>query len=335
MPLAPASYAAALLAVILVVTCDAIPQPPFSLRIEHLPVERAIGVDVQEPRFSWLLQHTRRAEVQHAYQVFISGYKSSWSWDSGKVASSQIENVLLPGVALLPDNEYVWRVKWWDSKDTVSEWSSNATFTTGLFTKKDWDGAEWIGGNTTSGVQLRTTFTLPAAASVKQARIFVVGVGYFKCELNGQLISDHELGHFTTIDQRVLYDTFDVSSSSFALGAHNAIGCTLGDGPLSGGGHVQLWKSKALLLKLSVLLSDGTRTSIVSSASEGTHAQQWWDTDGTQTNAAQLRSTSTAHSAATGGDRWVWTQGPYTKCAIFGGVSYDSRRETPGWTTGG
>ena len=45
---------------------------------------------------------------------------------------------------------------------------------------------------------------------MRRAHLHVAGLAYYKCWLNGVAVSDHELGHYTTFEQRILYDTWDV-----------------------------------------------------------------------------------------------------------------------------
>ena len=132
-------------------------------------------------------------------------------------------------------------------------------------TASDWaaSSARWLDGSTPlspmHGVQLRAAFDLRAAdaAHIRRARLSVAALAYYKCWINGQIVSDHELGHFTTFEQRVLFDTFDVtelllphiasgsapasastsatmsiSSPSASTGSFevNAVGCALGSG---------------------------------------------------------------------------------------------------------
>ena len=46
------------------------PQPPSNLRCEYLT--NPIGIDVFQPRFSWVLEHSGRGEAQTAYQVLVA-----------------------------------------------------------------------------------------------------------------------------------------------------------------------------------------------------------------------------------------------------------------------
>ena len=74
------------------------------------------------------------------------------------------------------------------------------------YTEADWEGAGWIGGGTG---QYRTPFHVKGP--VVRATAYVIGLGYYTLHLNGNQVSSHELGAFTTFDRRVLYDTLDLT----------------------------------------------------------------------------------------------------------------------------
>ena len=80
--------------------------------------------------------------------------------------------------------------------------------------------------------QYRKAFT--AKGFVARATAHVIGLGYYKLHVSGQRVSTHELGAFTTFEERVYYDSIDVSAainSGLVQGEpRQAIGVSLGDG---------------------------------------------------------------------------------------------------------
>jgi alpha-L-rhamnosidase len=118
-----------------------------NLLTEYL--ENPLGIDVQEPRFSWCLQSGRRGAYQTAYQIqvadsleaLVSGRPNVW--DSGRVASSNCTNVALPSRNLASGVRYWWRVKVWDEAGRESDFSEPAWFEMGLLNREDWEGT-WI-----------------------------------------------------------------------------------------------------------------------------------------------------------------------------------------------
>ena len=108
-------------------------------------------VDVQAPRFGWVVNDSARAEAQTAYQIIVAADEATITanqgmlWDSGKVASAQQYGVAYGGPALAKTTKYWWKVRTWNKEDHASPWSAATTFVTGFFQPTDWDhGAQWI-----------------------------------------------------------------------------------------------------------------------------------------------------------------------------------------------
>src|SRR5712691_2949173 len=96
------------------------PEPPSNLRCEYL--YNPVGIDVLQPRFSWVLGHPARGETQTAYQVLVSTRVESLKndhgdqWDSGKVMSNETAQVDYKGKPLASGQTYFWKVKYWDKE---------------------------------------------------------------------------------------------------------------------------------------------------------------------------------------------------------------------------
>ena len=64
-----------------------------NLRCEY--TQNPLGIDVREPRFSWVIEHPERGQRQTAYQILVASRKDFLDaeqgdvWDSGKVNSVQ------------------------------------------------------------------------------------------------------------------------------------------------------------------------------------------------------------------------------------------------------
>ena len=243
--------AAWLLAACIPVAAEPGPQAPTGLRCEYL--ENPMGVDVKQPRFFWVLDHTERGQAQSAYRVMVSSdpaVSSGDIWDSGKVASAKSTQVVYAGKAMESGKTYYWKVKYWDKGGVEGPWSDTARFDTGLFDKSEWKGA-WIGGKN----QLRREFAVNGR--LKRARAYICGLGYHELRINGRKVGGHVLDPaWTTYDRRVLYVTYDVTN--VLRQGPNAVGVVLGNG---------WYKSRALLLQINAELEDGSKLSFVSDAS--------------------------------------------------------------------
>ena len=287
------------------------PLAPHRLRVEYRAAPR--GVDVVSPRFSWALAHGARGQRQTACELTVRATSGAASghvvWASGKVASNRSTNVAFgASTPLTPDTAFSWRVRWWDAAGAASPWSANATFSTGLraWGEGGWAGAVWIGApNASDGAPvvnplLRHAFSLPTASRVARATAYVCGLGFYKLFLNGDKVSDHEMGQFSTFSERVYYDTHDVTAALNDGGDEHVVGVSLGPG----------WYAQAgidagppsLLFRLSVDLGDGSHVDVVSDADEGT---------------------------------WRVAPGPVTAVDIYMGETYDAAIELPGWSTPG
>ena len=95
------------------------PQVPTSLRCEYL--EDPMGIDVKQPRFSWVLEHTQRGQRQSAFHLIVSSESPADTgdmWDSGEVESAD-STVTYAGSALSDYTTYYWKVM---TKDPIGYW---------------------------------------------------------------------------------------------------------------------------------------------------------------------------------------------------------------------
>lgn len=229
---------------------------PINLLCEY--VVNPLGIDVAQPRFSWMLDHSERSQLQSAYQVLVTSKEENLDahngdkWDSSKVASEQSINILYGGSSLESGKTYYWKVRLWDKDGKVSSWSKIATFEMGLLKSEDW-GGEWIGGEDL----LRKEFTINK--DMARARVYISGLGYYELYINGD-----KVGHFvldpgwTDYKKRVLYSTYD--ATKHLRKGKNAIGIMLGNGRYI---KVYGYGSPKALLQLNIEFTDGTSESII------------------------------------------------------------------------
>lgn len=89
-----------------------------------------LGIDSTAPRFSWKLDAAdpqSRGLVQTAYQVMVAT-DSGVVWDSGKVVSNAVNQIVYAGPALASSGKYLWKTRVWDAADAVSAWSAPESF---------------------------------------------------------------------------------------------------------------------------------------------------------------------------------------------------------------
>ena len=86
-----------------------------SLRVEYH--ENPLGIDVEEPRFSWTLEGEGRNRFQTAYQLVVASTSQKlasgdWDvWDSKKVDADATNQIEFQGIPLQSGQVYYWKVK--------------------------------------------------------------------------------------------------------------------------------------------------------------------------------------------------------------------------------
>lgn len=119
-----------------------------NLTCEYL--HNPVGMDIRDPRLSWMLQSDHRGEKQTSYQVLVASTKQNLTpgkaelWDSGRLGSDQNVHVVYRGKPLKSDTTYWWKVRIWDKDSRPSDWSEPAFWSMGLTQRSDWK-ARWIG----------------------------------------------------------------------------------------------------------------------------------------------------------------------------------------------
>jgi alpha-L-rhamnosidase len=299
-----------------------------------------LGIDTPQPRFSWVLQSRRRGQMQSAYEILISSSEENLEqniadlWNSGKVMSEQSVNVPYSGRALASGQKCWWKVRCWNRAnddgidemrpyndqeileelqvERASEYSEPVAFGMGLLEESDWTG-KWIcPDEIISSPLLRKEFILEK--EIKQASVYISGLGYYELYINGEKVGDHVLDPGTTyynndqpfgLGSRVLYVTYDVTDQLQSGG--NAVGVMLGNGwysaeediPPSPSHREAYGDRPILIMQMNVEFADGHRVSVV--------------TD----------------------DTWKTCAGPVTYNDYSNGETYDARLEKLGWDTPG
>ncbi|MEO8406249.1 MAG: family 78 glycoside hydrolase catalytic domain, partial [Chitinophagaceae bacterium] len=217
--------------------------------------QNPIGVDATSPSFSWELQSSQQNVLQTAYRILVADdsllllKNIANAWDSKKIISSASIQVKYNGKPLLSTKKYYWKVIVNDNKGntasaTISNWRM------GLLSVNDWKNASWIAydilpdsnkivpaahgnGKKAWGKRkdilplLRKDFSINKP--VKNAMVFICGLGQFEMSVNGEKTGDHFLDPgWTQYSKHALYVSFDITRQ-LKQGA-NAVGVMLGNG---------------------------------------------------------------------------------------------------------
>lgn len=306
---------------------------PSHLRCEYV----TDGVDTGHPRLGWQLTSSHRGERQTAYQILVASEESLLAsnradlWDTGKVASPQSALVPYNGKPLTSALHCFWKVRAWNQEGKPSEYSPVSHWTMGLLAPSDWHG-KWIGATESTDYEpapyfrhdfvlpesrrapalpdtatppIAPTVATPATKQLKRATAYICGLGYYELHLNGKKVGDHVLDPgYTRYDRRALYVTYDVTQQ--LQPGSNTVGIVLGTG----------W--------------------------ENVHSKAVWYFDKAPWRAApkalleiRLEFTDGSTDRIVTDETWKTSPGPILYDSIYGGQTYDARRELPGWDSAG
>lgn len=133
---------------------EAVNQNTSIINLEVCHSENPLGIDEEIPTFHWQMSSTERGASQTAYQITVAKSKEdlaygNYTWDSGKMNSSDSVGICYEGQPLEPRQRYFWSVTVWDKTDTPFTSSEEAWFETGLLGSEMSD-AKWISAPKTS-----------------------------------------------------------------------------------------------------------------------------------------------------------------------------------------
>ena len=208
-----------------------------NLRIENL--DKPLGIDTAEPRFSWQITSNKPNVRQTAYQIIVSDDKGE-VWNTGKIESDQQLWIHYTGKPLQSNTACTWKVKVWTTQGE-SDWSSDECFSIGLLHEGKWSGY-WIGleqlmpgeerGMHTrmAARYLRKEFSLKDKA-IKRATAYVAGIGLHEFYVNGQRIGDGVLQPVPSDYRKTIYyNTYDITSYILHHTSDICLGIALGNG---------------------------------------------------------------------------------------------------------
>ncbi len=217
------------------------------LRVEYL--QNPLGITVTKPRLSWIIENEDGANLirnitQESYQIMVSSNAQLLKdgqpdkWDSGKIQSSQSNNIQYQGKPFESHQKYYWAVNIWDNKgNKYSSQNSENFFSTGPINDLDWKG-KWIGVETTSkdkikvkdeaknkvveiikstpSQYLRKEFSVDGSklSKIKSVYLYSTALGDYICYINGERIGkDYFSPEWTNYHKRALFQTYDLQKS--------------------------------------------------------------------------------------------------------------------------
>lgn len=295
-----------------------------NLKCEYLI--NPVAVETLHPTISWQLTSLTLGKKQKAYRILVASSISLLRkntgdyWDSHVVNSSNSTQVIYQGKPLSSRKKVYWKVMVWDEKNVPSDWSAPASWSMGVLNAADWK-AKWIGSVIDQYPDSAVTYPAPffrkeftVKKEIKQAVVYVSGLGFYELFLNGRKVGDQVLAPAVSnydkrplknllypyddqSTQRVYYNTFDVTGS--IIPDNNAIGIILGNGWYNQRDRTvegKMWYDvPKLIFQMEITYADGTSDVIVSD------------------------------------NKWKTSNGPLLKNGIFTGETYDARSELGAW----
>ena len=279
-----------MLAIIGLVSCN----NTLDVRIVNPKVEQQVhqqALATAQPRFSWNYETNENEVVQQNYRIIVASTAENAQkgigdlWDSGVVPSNQMLYIPYAGKELQSRDKAYWKIiTTVTAKGKKAKVKSEVkSFEISLLNQDDWQ-AKWIGhefeddvlvGKTRLAARyLRKDFALKN--DIKDARLYVSGMGVYSAYLNGSEVAPEELLKPTLswYSKRVYFNTYDVTK--MLNSGDNAIGIILEGGRYTsiryneanpnwdGTEHVFGFGTPRLLLQLEVTYKDGQKETIVS-----------------------------------------------------------------------
>jgi hypothetical protein len=317
------SFTTALILFVFTITCihaKSAAISPDELRCEYR--NNPFGIDTLQPRLSWILKPAAPELTglrQTGFQILVASSPVLLAknqgdlWDSGKVASAQMNQVAYTGVPLTSDQPVWWKVRVWDGKEQRSAWSPIARWTMGILSDADWRGAKWIGapdanepfnpnGDKGPKAKYETVLLrhdLEVKPGLQRALVHICGLAQYEMTLNGNKVGDAVLTPgWTAYDKTCLYDSYDITTE--LQPGENAIGVFLGNGFYNthNGRYTKVRGSYGPLQAIVLVrleYADGTVENVV--------------TD----------------------EKWRTSSGPIVFSSIYGGEDFDARLVQAGW----
>ena len=296
------------------------------LQCEYLA--NPLGIDSRNPRLSWKLRAKGNAIKQNAYQILVASDTQKLErdigdlWDTNRIESDQLIQIKYQGKELISRQRVFWKVMIWDQDDNASTWSDISTWEMGLLEQSDWQ-AHWIGKEEARKPKVAQKNparyfrkSVKIDQDVKNARVYITGLGYYELYINGKKVGDHVLapnqtnydrrqedsfrdGQLTNMSTRVLYQTHDISK--YLHQGENVVAVILGNGWYYQTTRIEyfplFYDSPRFIAQLEIDYKDSSKKLVVSD------------------------------------ETWVAGTGPILDNNLHHGEIYDARLEDESWST--
>ncbi len=253
----------------MICTCEASDVEIINLRCEYL--KNPLGIDVSQPRLSWVMESKQRGQKQTAYRLLVASSSKKLKdnigdlWDSGKCKSDNSIHIAYGGKKLQPRIRCFWKVRVWDKDGEKSAWSKSAMWSTGLFMTSEPSKemiaelkAKWIGAGPDSSFKenpwLRKSFEI--ADKPEDSFAYVASIGFHELFVNGMKVGENVLSPcISDLSKRVRYVTYDITQ--YLNKGTNTIAFWLGPG-WSKWDHFKVKNKPLIMAEIDVKLPGGS-----------------------------------------------------------------------------
>lgn len=220
-----------------------------------------IGIDTEEPTFSWKMTSDRKDVLQASYRLSVKNENNYTVFDSGIVQSGQSVGIKYTGEKFEPQTEYRASVEIIDNYGDKA--SAALTFETGLMGGKNFSSV-FIAANAGSSLPVFKVFKrFSVDKKVIKARAYATALGMYSLKINGENADDRYFAPgWTSYNKMLQYQTYDVTSLLKTGG--NEVALTVAEGWYSG--RFELLKKSccygninAALCELHIFYKDGTK----------------------------------------------------------------------------
>lgn len=236
-----------------------------NLRCEYLI--SPVGIDEIQPRFTWELNDNIAEQIACQINVATSpellkdGKADMWRSPWMEKNKTYVE---YNGAKLQSHSRYYYKVSIKAANKMEILHSQTGMFETAKMSASDWE-ALWItdehGKDFEPAPLFRKSFDV--AEKVKDARVYISGLGYYELFLNGVRVGKNYLDPgYTHFDKRVLYSTYNITH--LLKKGKNTITTVLGNGWFNEQSvavwnfHKALWRKRPqLLCELRIVDGDG------------------------------------------------------------------------------
>ena len=237
------------------------------LRCEYL--SNPLGIDVQKPRLSWMLNPAANVRGQSAYRVLVASAPEVLQqdrgdlWDSGRVASGQNTWIEYGGKNLVSGQQLYWKVRVWSDTGQALAVERSGDLVHGppapVGLAFEVDRTSRARRERPKARRFRFPWlrkTVALAQKPGRAVAYVNPLGYYELYINGRKVDDHVLSPAVSdYSKRNLYVTHEIAD--YLVPGKNVVALWLGRGWYVKGHPGVIHDGPLVRAQLDIITADG------------------------------------------------------------------------------